>query len=178
MNDPLLQVVIALCLSLLFLSSSEHKRRHALRFRAQLQAYELLPESLLRATASGLRWFELLLAALILIPASRAAAGAMAMLLLLAYGAAILINLLRGRRNIDCGCGGDSQPLSGALVLRNALLAVFAALLLLPAAPRALHASDLLPIAALTALLIMSYLATNQLILNHSVQQSWGTHDA
>ncbi len=34
------------------------------------------------------------------------------------------LNLLRGRRFIDCGCGGAAQPLSIGLVLRNVVLAI------------------------------------------------------
>ena len=43
--------------------------------------------------------------------------------LLLAYAAVMAINLVRGRRFIDCGCGGAAQPLSLGLVLRNVVLA-------------------------------------------------------
>ncbi len=178
MVDPLLQVVIALGLSLLFVSASEHKRRHVLRFRAQLQAYELVPKGMARNAALFLRWAELLLALLLLVPASRAPAGILAMLLLGLYGGAVAINLLRGRRHIDCGCGPDAQPLNGALVLRNLVLAGFAAMLAMPAAPRALQGSDLLAIATMTLLLIMSYVTVNQFIRNHSEQQGWRQHDA
>ncbi|WP_289141256.1 MauE/DoxX family redox-associated membrane protein [uncultured Brevibacillus sp.] len=45
-------------------------------------------------------------------------------LLLILYSVAIAINLLRGRRDISCGCGGvaGNHPISWLLVLRNLLL--------------------------------------------------------
>jgi hypothetical protein len=43
--------------------------------------------------------------------------------LILLYAAAMAVNLLRGRRQIDCGCGGEVHPLSWMLVLRNGVLA-------------------------------------------------------
>ena len=46
--------------------------------------------------------------------------------LLSAFAVAMGINLLRGRRHIDCGCfqGALKQPLRWTLVIRNALLAL------------------------------------------------------
>ena len=40
----------------------------------------------------------------------------------------MVINLARGRSDIDCGCGGEPLPLSWALVARNLLLMVMCAL--------------------------------------------------
>jgi hypothetical protein len=56
------------------------------------------------------------------VPVARPAAAMLALALLVAYGAAIAINLARGNRRIDCGCGGAGQGLSWFLVLRNVLL--------------------------------------------------------
>lgn len=48
--------------------------------------------------------------------------------LFLLFGSAVAINLLRGRREISCGCFGPqhSQRLSWGLVIRNVVLAGFA----------------------------------------------------
>jgi hypothetical protein len=68
---------------------------------------------------------------LLLVLPSTAGFGAMlAMLLLGAYAAGIAVNIARGRTRIECGCGGPAQPLSAALLLRNALLAGIAAMTL------------------------------------------------
>src|SRR6185437_14763735 len=69
---------------------------------------------------------ELALAAGLLIARARPVAGAVGALLLTGYGAAIVFNLRRGRRDLDCGCmgfGARSQ-ISPALVWRNAIAAV------------------------------------------------------
>ncbi|MEF9603853.1 methylamine utilization protein MauE, partial [Paracoccus sp. PXZ] len=52
-------------------------------------------------------------------PAAITAAG-----LLLVFAAALAINVLRGRTQIDCGCfrNGLKQPVSWLLVLRNLVL--------------------------------------------------------
>ena len=54
---------------------------------------------------------------------TRLAAGIAALLLGL-YAAGIVVNLRRGRRHIDCGCGVGSraQPISAGLVVRNTVL--------------------------------------------------------
>ena len=46
------------------------------------------------------------------------------------------VNLARGRDQIDCGCGGDSHPLSWWLVARNAVLAAAALAVAGPTADR------------------------------------------
>jgi hypothetical protein len=52
-----------------------------------------------------------------------------AMLLFLLFGSAMAINLLRGRRDISCGCFGPQRDhrLTWGLVIRNAMLAGLAA---------------------------------------------------
>ncbi|MGL6224158.1 MAG: hypothetical protein ACRC6L_11295, partial [Steroidobacteraceae bacterium] len=48
--------------------------------------------------------------------------------LLLAYGVAMTLVVVQGRRTLDCGCslGGTSQPVSAALIVRNSILALLA----------------------------------------------------
>jgi hypothetical protein len=174
--DPLLQLTIALSLFLLFISASQHKRADTRRFAAQLDAYELIPKALTSGFARVLPWVELTVGVLLLIPASRAMAGFGAGLLLAVYALAVLLNLLRGRRNIDCGCGGTPQPLSYWLVIRNAVLVAAAALLTLPVSARELHAADAFAMIAMTLLLVLCYLCVGQLLHNLAAQQGWNSH--
>lgn len=176
MIDPLLHLTIALSLFLLFISASQHKRADNRRFAAQLEAYELLPRTLVSGFARLLPWIELAVGILLLVPASRAMAGFVAGLLLAVYALAVLLNLLRGRRNIDCGCGGIPQPLSYWLVLRNGVLVAAAALLTLPVAARALHAADAFAMIAMTLPLVLCYLCIGQLLQNQAAQQGWNSH--
>ena len=66
--------------------------------------------------------------------------------LLLAYAAAMGINIARGRDHIDCGClgfGAAQATLGWELVLRNVALATFAfAVFALPLSARPLGAID------------------------------------
>ena len=58
------------------------------------------------------------------------------------------INLMRGRRFIDCGCGGATQPLSIGLVVRNVVLAIAAMIALVPAPTRPLGWLDIVSMVA------------------------------
>ncbi|MBJ6950286.1 hypothetical protein JG666_23760, partial [Vibrio cholerae] len=56
-----------------------------------------------------------------------------AVLLLLVYSVAISINLLRGRKEISCGCGGvlGNHKLSWMLVVRNLFIGAVSVILLM-----------------------------------------------
>ncbi|WP_229168243.1 MauE/DoxX family redox-associated membrane protein [Bacillus cereus] len=56
-----------------------------------------------------------------------------AVLLLLVYSVAILVNLLRGRKEISCGCGGvlGNHKLSWTLVVRNLFIGAVSVILLM-----------------------------------------------
>ena len=103
-----------------FALASLHKLRTRLEFAGVIYQYRLTP----KGSEHWLSWLipslELSIAvALFVLPQVGAllAAG-----LIASYCIAIGVNLLRGRHHIDCGCGGASTPLSGALVWRNLLL--------------------------------------------------------
>lgn len=95
-----------------------------------VRGFELLPEHTTRFVGIALPWVELVIACALLsgvfMPWSALAASSLFFL----FGAAITINLLRGRRNIDCGCFGPSTQghLTWALVVRNIALALLATL--------------------------------------------------
>jgi hypothetical protein len=132
-----------------------HKLRAPAVFRSALDEYRLLPQSLSALAAVILIVAELLAALLVLIPAVRAAGFVIMAGLLLLYTAGIGINLYRGRRDIDCGCGGPASrhELSGWLVVRNVLLIGLVVLALVPSTGRSLNWLDLL-----------LYLGINQLL--------------
>ena len=91
----------------------------------------------------------------------------LALSLFVLYAVAISINLFRGRRHIDCGCGGDGTAIGWGLVVRNVVLAGLAL-------PQQIPPDDLLGAGvALTLCTIalgwLSYAIFNQLFAN-SVQ--------
>ncbi len=142
--DPALALTLRLALSALFLAAAYHKTRDIARFRAILSAYRVMPERIVVPIARVLIACELIVGSAFLIGEFQAgfqqfaASGAVA--LLVAYTAGIAVNLLRGRREIDCGCGDltRNQPIGPLLLFRNAVLIVAAAVLLTTTTARTL----------------------------------------
>lgn len=164
--DPVFALVLRAGLTLLFGKAAWHKLRDVPSFERTLRNYRLMPGSLVPAATRIVCGFELSVAGLLWIPGAALPAAVLAGLLLVAYSAAIALNLLRGRRRIDCGCLGPSarQEISGALIGRNALLLVAPLALLLPEAPRSLGWIDLLTIVAGLATVASIFIAANQLL--------------
>jgi hypothetical protein len=153
--DPVFSLLGSLALAVLFASSSYHKALDLSRFEWVLANYQLLPSVLVGPAASLMTAIEIGVSAALLFPASRKSAATTAAALLLAYSLAIGINLLRGRTEIDCGCGGDTeQPIGPGLLLRNALLICVAIVTIQPATPRPLFLLD-----AFTVLVSLATLA-------------------
>jgi hypothetical protein len=163
--DPAVDLAVRLALAALFASAAAHKARGLAAFRAAVADYRLLPQALAPAAATALVAAEVA-AALSLLVGPRAAAALAAAGLLALYGVAIAVNLARGRRDIDCGCGGPGarQTLSAGLVWRNALLGAVALTGLFPLTPRALVWIDALTMAGSTLALGALFAATSRLL--------------
>jgi hypothetical protein len=159
--NPIVSWTATLLIACLFASAAWHKLSGLAEFRGALSAYRLLPEWAVGSAAVGLVVLETSIALAVLVRFESASFAAF--LLLGAYSAAMLINLLRGRRWIDCGCGGTEQPISYALLIRNAVL-MGVCLLAAPAAASlgALGAFTVLA-ASLTGLLL--YGAVNHILM-------------
>ncbi len=165
--DPTIAIMLRLSLALLLLTAALHKLRVFDRFRETVLDYRLLPPALAGVASVGILGAEMGIAAALLSPAATfgllGAAG-----LLGTYGAAIGINLWRGRRHIDCGCVGPAlrQSLSEWLVVRNGGLVTLALAGLAPVASRPLGWIDVVTIAGGVAVLAATYGSVNQLIAN------------
>jgi hypothetical protein len=107
-----------------FLVGGLGKLRAPDAFEGVVYNYRLLPDAWVRPVARGLPMVELALAAALLPAALRPYAAGTAVALLAIVTLAVGVNLLRGRREIDCGCFSSElrQTLSGWLVLRNLAL--------------------------------------------------------
>jgi hypothetical protein len=127
------QIAVRTLVALVYLSAAVGKLRHWAAFQGVVANYRLLPDMLVAPVAYCLPPFEALLGATLLFGLLSPSAELAAAALLLAFGAAIGINLLRGRRNIDCGCYQSAlkQNLSWTLVMRNGVLALLLGLTLL-----------------------------------------------
>lgn len=166
--DPLLHVAGALVLFSVFAGAALHKWRALGEFQATLSEYRVLPPFAVTIAARCIPVLEAVAAVALLVPALSRPAAVFAGTLLAAYTLAIGINLVRGRRHIDCGCGwpGQQQTLSAWLLLRNGILLIIAWSCSLPLAARPLSWADwtiAVPAALATGLF---YLAANQLLMN------------
>lgn len=131
----------AVALGLVFLHAAISKLRHRDILPGVVANYRLLPAPLVGPVAAALPLVELVLGAALLSGVSRLVVLP-AVLLMWIFAAAMAINIGRGRRHIDCGCGRSQlrQPLSWLLVWRNLGLTLVALPRLLPsAAPTALE---------------------------------------
>jgi len=123
---PVFVIVAAGTLVCLFARALAHKVSDFAWFSSTLDAYRLLPAGLAQPAAYALAAAEALVIVGLIVPVTRPGAAMLGLALLAVYGAAIAINLARGNRRIDCGCGGAGQGLSWFLVVRNVLLALLA----------------------------------------------------
>ncbi len=175
--DPVVVWSARLVLAAVFGAAAVTKLRALEEFTGVVHNYRLLPRPLERPVAYLLPPFELAIAVGLLVEATRPAAAAGAASLLLVFAFAMGVNLLRGRRNIDCGCFASvlRQRLSWSLVWRNLALLMLALAALPPQLPvRALSWLDLVTTVAAAATLALLYAAFSRLFgfapIEHAVQ--------
>jgi uncharacterized membrane protein YphA (DoxX/SURF4 family) len=121
---PLLGVAASVAVALLFAVAGIDKLRHRDLLPGVIANYRLLPDALVAPAAALLPGVELLVAVGLLLGFAPLA-PMVAIALLLVFAAAMAINIGRGRRHIDCGCGhvGLRQQLGWSQVARNLVLA-------------------------------------------------------
>jgi len=148
--DPAVHALLRAALAVLFASAAVHKLRDLPSFRAAFAAYDLAPAGAVGVLSASLVASEAIVAVALIVAGSSPWPSVAAAALLLIYASAIAINLLRGRRDIDCGCAGPArrQPLRFALVTRNLVLVSVALVGVLPAGPRAFVWIDLFTVVA------------------------------
>lgn len=176
MIDPILIHVSAASLAGIFLLGSLEKLRNFIGFQGVVSDYALLPMGLIVPFAAVFVTAEIAAGILLLIPATRPMGAVVAELLLLTGTLGMAINLLRGRRDIDCGCGGYTDKPGGLtwwLVARNGLLLGLAlpALLANQAVARMLAWTDGLTFVGATLAVLGLYFSLNQLIDSHTKLQ-------
>lgn len=166
--DPALLFTLRAALALLWLAAAAQKLRDPLRFRAALADYQLAPAAAAPALAALVTGLEGVLGFALLVPASGAAAALASAALLALYASAIALNLKRGRRSLDCGCGARPQPIDASLVARNLALVLLALLAALPSSGRALVWLDAPTIAGGAAALAALYAAGDAALANRT----------
>lgn len=168
MIDPVIIWIAAIALAAIFAASAVMKLADRSEFRGALENYRVAPEVIAPGLTILIPLAELAGAAAILLPVTRGAGAAMLLALIVIFSAAIVINLIRGRIYIDCGCFGPAlrQKISWWLVMRNAALAMLAIAVAIPQFARPLELLDVATIALGAATTIVLYAAVNFLLAN------------
>jgi Methylamine utilisation protein MauE len=166
MLDPAVGLLLVATVALLFASAGVHKLRDLRRFDEIFAAYGVLPA----VSRWRLSWLvpvlELAVAVGLSVDGSRLYAALAGSVLLLAYAAAIGINLRRGRRDLACGCGGpdERRPIAPWMVWRNVLIALGLLCALVPWTTRALGFTDAVTVIFGLLTLALIYLCIDQLM--------------
>ena len=170
MLDPVIHMLIACGVALLFFDAAFHKLRDLAYFRATLADYRLLPIWALSMAAVTIPVVEIAIAIVALMPSTRVLGLISAAGLLVLYAIAMGVNLARGRSFIDCGCHGPAvggepgQRISRALVFRNVLIAAIALAGTTPSFSRHLYWVDYVTCAAALLFFALLYAAANRMI--------------
>jgi hypothetical protein len=163
--DPAIGWTVVLVLAGVFGTAAVSKLRALDAFVGVVHNYRLLPEALERPIAYALPGVELAIAMGVLVQTTRTTAALAAAILLTLFAGAMAINLMRGRRDIDCGCFATvlRQHLSWPLVLRNLLLAGLALAVVPGLHVRDLGWLDLVTVGCASAALVFVYAAASRL---------------
>lgn len=122
-------------LALVLGRAGRHKLTDFYRAVGAALDYGAVPEAWIPPVVRLLGIIETGCALALVLPATRPWAGIVALGIFAGYRLLMARVLWQGRREIDCGCGGAPQPVSGLSLLRNAVLSAAAApVALLPAA--------------------------------------------
>jgi len=161
--DPGIALTARCIVALLFASAVVHKLRSPAVFVSTLENYRLVPPTLAPPAGWAIMALEAGVAAALALGYRTAAFVAVGLLAL--YTGAIVINLIRGRRDIDCGCSGPAmrQTLSSWLVWRNLGMICLASLATLPVTARSLNALDAFSTIGALAAFFLIYSAANRL---------------
>ncbi|MDO8432231.1 MAG: MauE/DoxX family redox-associated membrane protein [Candidatus Binatus sp.] len=166
--DPTIDWTISVALALIFVASAVMKLIDLNEFHGAVENYRIVPEQISGLVAGAVPIAEIAGAIGLMLPATHRSAAMLLSMLLIVFTASIAINLLRGRRNIDCGCFGPAlrQQLSWWLPARNAAMIAMLAIVMLPATERPLAPLDIATIAFAAATLAVLYSAANYLVAN------------
>ena len=171
--DPVIGLTIRGAFALLFALSGVEKFNDRLTFQFQLEQYQLVPAKLAPQIATGIIFLELSTAIMLLtqLPFYGVVSGG---LLLAVYAIGILINLLRGRTWMDCGCLGSSgEGLSYWLVSRNLLMLGALLFVFFPTDDRSLLWLDYFTIIIAVLGASIAYVVLNTLLAADARSKMW-----
>ena len=166
--DPTIGWTISTALSMIFVASAVMKLIDLNEFCGAVENYRIVPEQISRVVAILVPIAEITGALGVIIPNTHRGAAMLLSMLLIVFTTAIAINLLRGRRNIDCGCFGPAlrQQISWWLPARNLAMLAMLGVVMMPVSPRRLAPLDLATIFLAGTTLAVLYSAANFLVAN------------
>lgn len=167
--EPIVHLVLRLLLTAILVLSLVAKLRDYRRFRVIVARYEVVPvEWTGTASALAVVWEAAAVAALWAWPS---VGPLFAGMLFGIYGLATVVNLIRGRTHIDCGCEwGGREPMATAakvtpwLPIRNLGLVLLALTLCAPRSDRPLGMLDYGLIGASAAFFVAVFLAMDRAV--------------
>jgi hypothetical protein len=130
--------------------------------------YRIVPIAVVSAVSRFIAGAEMAVPVALLFPQGRGYGALAAIALLVGYATAMTLNLLRGRKHIDCGCGSATQPLAWSLVARNCALAAIATLILLPAGASHLSVPEVITALGGGSILWVTLGAVGQVLFNQT----------
>lgn len=168
--DPFITMTAQYCVALVMLAGGLHKVADIGRFAEVISAYRIIPGCLERPVVVLLIGIELGIGTALIVPRVREQAAWGAACLLGLYFAAIALNILRGRRQLDCGCSfhGRAAGLSGSHLVRNVLLVLLAVVASIAESGRIVGLLDRVQITAAVLCLTLIYLSTDSLLANRA----------
>ena len=168
MVDFLIPQIAAYTVALIFLIGFWQKISDIELFEISVDAYALLPQWALKGFTYGIVSLEATASLFLLRKETMQIGAILAIVLLIIVSVAIAINLLRGRNDIGCGCGGieDEQKISWLLVIRNLIIIVFLMPVFLTTAERTLVLVDNLTLYLGALGIYGRYALANQIITN------------
>jgi hypothetical protein len=142
--DPAIDLALRIALALLLFLSAFRKIADFPAFRAAVEAYRIVPPAAVGGFAGTVVLLEKLAAVGLVASPIRGPFALLAASLFAVFAVAIGVNLLRGRRDIDCGCGGAGSelPIHPALVVRNLALVCASMAVVLPSSGRSMEPVD------------------------------------
>ena len=178
MLDPVIDIALRGAVAVLLLTAAWHKIRDPIGFWQAVSGYRLLPHAFEKPASRIMPFMEIVIALSLLLFSFSALPILAALSLWIAYGSAIAINLLRGRDELDCGCGGigADQKIHWGLVVRNGVLLMGTLALLLPTSARAITWFDYGTAGFAALILLSTYATAEHLLRNAALLDHEGTH--
>tara|TARA_R110002096_G_scaffold392372_1_gene587354 strand:- start:66 stop:605 length:540 start_codon:yes stop_codon:yes gene_type:complete len=178
MLDLVFDIAFRSALAAILITAAWHKLRDPIGFWQIVASYRIVPEALTRYVARLVPIVEIATAVCLVAIPSTAMPVFAAAFLWLVYAGAIVVNLLRGQTDIECGCGGVSadQKIHWGLVVRNGVLLMGTLALLLPTSARAITWFDYGTAGFAALILLSTYATAEHLLRNAALLDHEGTH--